>query len=239
MSALLEVQGLRVTYGSAEAVRDVSLRVGAGEVVTLIGANGAGKSTTLKGIMGLLKLARGSVRLADRDISGFSPDRITRAGMSLVPEGRRVFGRLTVAENLDVAASAGKARGAELKAIAEEVYETFPRLRERGNQMAWTLSGGEQQMLAIGRALVARPRLMLLDEPSLGLAPQLAEDVVRLASGFSREHGMSVLLVEQNALLALEHSDHAFVMETGRIVAEGPAAVVLKDPHVRSAYLGA
>ena len=237
--SLLEVRGLRVNYGSAEAVRDVSLQVGAGQVVSLIGANGAGKSTTLKGIMGLLSPAKGSVRFADRDITGSSPDRITRAGMSLVPEGRRVFGRLTVAENLDVAASAGKAGRVELKNVTDEVYTTFPRLRERRDQMSWTLSGGEQQMLAIGRALIARPRLMLLDEPSLGLAPKLAEDVVRMASRYSREHGLSVLLVEQNALLALQNSDLGFVMETGRIVAEGPAASLLQDPQVRAAYLGA
>lgn len=238
MNAILEVEDLVLSYGAARAVRGVDLTVGQGEVVTLIGANGAGKTTTLNGLVGLLKPQRGRIRLDGRDITGRPTDWLARNGLNLVPEGRRVFPGLTVAENLDVASVAGRLRGAALKAAIDEVYDVFPRLRERRDSLSWTLSGGEQQMLAMGRAIIARPRVLLLDEPSLGLSPKLAAEVVGLMSRYSREHGLSVLLVEQNAKLALGASDRGYVIEHGEIVARGAATELLDDPEVRRAYLG-
>jgi branched-chain amino acid transport system ATP-binding protein len=239
MTPILEVEDLVLGYGAAQAVRGISLAVAEGEVVTLIGANGAGKTTTLKGIVGLLKASRGEVRLAGRSVTGRSTDWLARNGLNLVPEGRRVFPGLTVEENLDVASVASRIRGAELRSAIEEIYETFPRLRERKAQLSWTLSGGEQQMLAMGRALIARPRVLLLDEPSLGLSPKLAAEVVGLMSRYSREHGLSVLLVEQNATLGLGASDRGYVLEHGRVVATGAADQLLYDAKVQKAYLGA
>ncbi|WP_085999109.1 ABC transporter ATP-binding protein [Nocardia higoensis] len=238
MNAILEVEDLVLSYGAARAVRGVDLTVGQGEVVTLIGANGAGKTTTLNGLVGLLKPQRGRIRLDGRDITGKPTDWLARNGLNLVPEGRRVFPGLTVAENLDVASVAGRLRGSALKAAIDEVYDVFPRLRERRESLSWTLSGGEQQMLAMGRAIIARPRVLLLDEPSLGLSPKLAAEVVGLMSRYSREHGLSVLLVEQNAKLALGASDRGYVLEHGEIVARGAATELLDDPEVRRAYLG-
>lgn len=235
---MLEVEGLVLSYGAAAAVRGISLVVGAGEVVTLIGANGAGKSTTLKGLVGLLKPSAGDVRLEGRSIAGRSTDWLARHGLNLVPEGRRVFPGLTVAENLDVASVASALKGAELRAAIDEVYEIFPRLGDRRGQLSWSLSGGEQQMLAMGRAIIARPKVLLLDEPSLGLSPKLAIEVVELISRYSRENGLSVLLVEQNAKLALGSSDRGYVLEHGQIVAEGVADELLHNPDVRKAYLG-
>jgi len=238
MTPILEVEDLVLGYGAAQAVRGINLTVGAGEVVTLIGANGAGKTTTLKGIVGLLKAGRGDVRLDGHSVAGRRTDWLARNGLNLVPEGRRVFPGLTVAENLDVASVAGSLRGTELRAAIQEIYEIFPRLGERRTQLSWTLSGGEQQMLAMGRAIIARPRVLLLDEPSLGLSPKLAAEVVGLMSRYSRDNGLSVLLVEQNATLALGSSDRGYVLEHGRIVAEGAAADLLHDAEVRKAYLG-
>lgn len=238
MNAILEVEDLVLGYGAARAVRGVSLTVGEGEVVTLIGANGAGKTTTLNGVVGLLRPQRGRIRLDGTDITGKPTDWLARNGLNLVPEGRRVFPGLTVAENLDVASVAGRLRGAALRAAIDEVYDVFPRLRERRDRLSWTLSGGEQQMLAMGRAIIARPRVLLLDEPSLGLSPKLAAEVVGLMSRYSREHGLSVLLVEQNAKLALGASDRGYVIEHGEITTRGPAADLLDDPEVRRAYLG-
>ncbi|WP_144875908.1 ABC transporter ATP-binding protein [Microbacterium sp. 1.5R] len=238
MTNILELDDLVLSYGAAEAVRGVSLRVAEGEVVTLIGANGAGKSTTLKGIVGLERPNSGTVRFDGADVTGKRPDWLARKGLALVPEGRRVFAGLTVIENLDVASAASGIRGADLKNAIAEVLDIFPRLAERRDSYAWMLSGGEQQMLAMGRAIVSKPRLLLLDEPSLGLSPKLAIEVVQLISRYSRDHGLSVLLVEQNARLALASSDRGYVLETGRIVAEGPAATLGDEPEVRKAYLG-
>lgn len=238
MTAILQITDLVISYGPAEAVRGLTLHINPGEVVTLIGANGAGKSTTLKGIVALVKPASGSIRFEGAEITGKSTDWLARNGLNLVPEGRRVFPGLTVAENLDVAATASALRGAELKAAIDDIYEVFPRLGERKDSLSWTLSGGEQQMLAMGRAIIAKPRLLLLDEPSLGLSPKLAVEVVRLISRYSRDHGLSVLLVEQNAKLALASSDRGYVIETGRVVAEGSSEELTDDPQVRKAYLG-
>ncbi|MFB8385713.1 ABC transporter ATP-binding protein [Microbacterium sp. NPDC055910] len=238
MTAILEVTDLVLSYGAARAVRGLSLTVDEGEVVTLIGANGAGKSTTLKGIVGLVKPQSGSIRFQGRNVTGRRTDWFARNGLSLVPEGRRVFAGLTVEENLDVAATASRLRGAALRDAIDEVMSVFPRLEERRKSLAWTLSGGEQQMLAMGRAILAQPKLLLLDEPSLGLSPKLAVEVVKLISGYSRDHGLSVLLVEQNAQLALGSSDRGYVIEHGRIATEGPSASLIHDPEVRKAYLG-
>lgn len=238
MTNILELDDLVLSYGAAEAVRGVSLHIAQGEVVTLIGANGAGKSTTLKGIVGLERPNSGTVRFDGADVTGKRPDWLARKGLALVPEGRRVFAGLTVIENLDVASAASGIRGADLKNAIAEVLEIFPRLGERRDSYAWMLSGGEQQMLAMGRAIVSKPRLLLLDEPSLGLSPKLAIEVVQLISRYSRDNGLSVLLVEQNARLALASSDRGYVLETGRVVAEGPAATLGDEPEVRKAYLG-
>lgn len=238
MTAILEIHDLVLGYGAAAAVRGISMRIEQGEVVTLIGANGAGKSTTLKGIVGLVKPTKGSILFEGNNVVGKSTDWLARNGLNLVPEGRRVFPGLTVAENLDVASVASNLRGADLKAAITEIYSIFPRLEERKDSLSWTMSGGEQQMLAMGRAIIAKPRLLLLDEPSLGLSPKLATEVVRLISRYSRENGLSVLLVEQNARLALGSSDRGYVLETGRIVAEGVAGELINNPDVRKAYLG-
>jgi len=238
VTAILQIEDLVLSYGAAQAVRGLTMHINPGEVVTLIGANGAGKSTTLKGIVGLIKPSGGSIRFQGQDIVGKSTDSLARNGLNLVPEGRRVFPGLTVAENLDVASAASNLRGGALKAKIDEVFGIFPRLDERRDALAWTLSGGEQQMLAMGRALMAKPKLLLLDEPSLGLSPKLAKEVVSLIGNYSREHGLSVLLVEQNARLALGNSDRGYVIETGRIVAEGSALDLRDDPDVRKAYLG-
>jgi len=235
---ILEIQDLVLSYGNARAVRGISLHVGMAETVTLIGANGAGKSTTLKGIVGLIKPVSGMIFFQGKSIAGKTPDVLAREGLSLVPEGRRVFAGLTVLENLDVASTASGLRGAKFRAAVDEVISVFPRLGERRNSLGWTLSGGEQQMVAIGRAIIARPKLMLLDEPSLGLSPLLAGEVVQLISRYTREHGTSVLLVEQNAKLALKSSDRGYVIETGRVVVEGTSESLADNPKVRKAYLG-
>ena len=234
--SLLQITGLEVRYGGIRAVKGIDLEVGEGEVVCLIGANGAGKSTSLRALTGLVPVASGTIRYAGRDITGMPLHRRARLGMLLVPEGRGVFPRLTVAENLSMGAYA-RTDGAGVAQDLERVYGLFPRLQERAGQGAGTLSGGEQQMLAIGRALMSRPRLLLLDEPSMGLAPlavQTIFETIRLIAG----QGTTLLLVEQNARLALEASHRGYVLEGGRIVHQGDAADLLASPKVRAAYLG-
>ncbi len=233
---LLEVRDLRVAYGHVEAVRGVSLSVPEGGCVTLIGPNGAGKTSLLSALAGLVRPAGGTVRLAGRDVTGLAAHRAVRAGISLVPEGRAILGRMTVEENLRLAAELRRPR-AELAAAIDEQLRRFPILRERRAQPAGALSGGQQQMLALSRALVARPRILLLDEPSMGLSPVLVQQVFEIIRAIHRE-GATVLLVEQNARLALSVSEHAFVLERGEVVLEGPSREIVEDPRVRAAYLG-
>jgi ABC-type branched-subunit amino acid transport system ATPase component len=232
---LLEVRGLRVAYGGIVAVKGVDLEVGTGELVCLIGANGAGKTTTLKAIAGLLPTSAGSICLEGRDTGNLAPHERARRGLALVPEGRGIFGRLTVRENLEMGAYHRDDPG--IARDLERVLALMPRLAERLAQTGGTLSGGEQQMLAIGRALMSRPKLLLLDEPSMGLAPALVVrifEIVRKAA----EEGVTILLVEQNAKLALELARRAYVMESGCITLTGNSSELLADPRVREAYLG-
>jgi branched-chain amino acid transport system ATP-binding protein len=235
--SLLEVENLSVFYGSIEALRGISLRVDEGDVVTLIGANGAGKSTTLRTISGLIEPKRGSIRFAGQAIQGWAPHRVVKCGLVQVPEGREIFANLTVEENLQLAAFLRKDRAA-IRADRERALELFPRVRERLRQQAGTLSGGEQQMLAIARALVARPKLLMLDEPSLGLAPQLVRSIFQVIREINRE-GTTILLVEQNASMALQVANRAYVIEVGQIRMEGLAAELAASDEVRKAYLGA
>ena len=234
---MLTIENLHVSYGAIKAIHGVSLTVPQGTIVTLIGANGAGKSTTLRAISGLVKTQSGSIKYEGREISNTRPDQIVGTGLCHVPEGRMVFANLTVHENLRMGAYLQRDR----KWIAsqmEYVFALFPRLLERGNQAAGTLSGGEQQMLAIGRALLSKPRLLMLDEPSLGIAPLLVKSIFERIVEINREQGLTILLVEQNANLALEISTHAYVLETGKVLLEGASAVVKADPQVQAAYLG-
>ncbi len=235
MTALLDVKALKVAYGGINAVKGIDLTVAEGEMVALIGANGAGKTTTLKAICGLLH-HNGAVKLRGENIGNLSAYQLVERGLALVPEGRGIFGRLTVRENLQMGAYIRDDK-AEIRADLERVYALFPRLGERRNQTGGTLSGGEQQMLAIGRALMSRPKLLLLDEPSMGLAPLMVEkifDTVRMVS----KEGVTVLLVEQNAKLALEASHRGYVMESGLITLADGAPALLDNPLVRKAYLG-
>ena len=232
---MLEIQDLHIFYGGIHALKGISLRVPAGSLVTLIGANGAGKSTTLRAIMGLVRRRSGSIRLEGQEISTWPTHRIVQQGVALVPEGRRVFPNLTVYENLLMGAYTQPE--SHLHESLERVYGLFPRLAERRTQKAGTLSGGEQQMLAIGRALMSRPRLLCLDEPSLGLAPLLVREVMNALSAIHRQ-GTTILLVEQNARMALSMAEYAYVLETGQIVLEGPGPALLENPRVRRAYLG-
>ncbi len=233
---LLEVNGLSVAYGAVRAVEDVSFGVDEGHVVSIIGGNGAGKSTIMGALSGLVKPAAGTIRFEGQDVTGLAPHDLVRRGIVQVPEGRGIFGTLTVAENLDVAASTRRDR-ARIAADLDHVFEVFPRLRERLKQPAGTLSGGEQQMLAVGRALVTRGRILLLDEPSMGLAPNLVEEIFGVIQRINRE-GTTILLVEQNARKAMEIADFAYVLETGRVVLSGPAAELRDSERVREAYLG-
>lgn len=233
---MLEVTGLSVAYGGIRAVRSITFHVAEGEMVALIGANGAGKSSTLRAIARLLDSAGGDVHFSGREITRLAPHRVVGEGIALVPEGRGVFPRLTVAENLAMGAFVRDDREA-VAADLDQVYAYFPRLRERTGQLAGTLSGGEQQMLAIGRALMSRPRLLLLDEPSMGLAPLMVEKIFEVIRSVAAA-GMTILLVEQNAQLALESSRRAYVMESGEITLSGESASLLADPKVRAAYLG-
>jgi len=233
---LLEITDARVAYGKVAALKGVSMGVPDGGIVTIIGANGAGKTTCLRAVSGLVRLAAGEIRFAGERIDRLAPDRIVARGIAHVPEGRRIFPDLSVAENLATGAFLRRDRAA-IAADLDRVYGRFPRLRERRGQRAQTLSGGEQQMLAIGRALMARPKLLLMDEPSMGLAPVIVEEIGRIVAGIAAE-GVPVVLVEQNAELALELADHAYVLETGRLVLSGPAADLHDNEHVRAAYLG-
>ncbi|MGO9772842.1 MAG: ABC transporter ATP-binding protein [Roseiarcus sp.] len=233
----LEVRGLTLGYNRTDAVKAIDLDVTEGAVVSLIGANGAGKTTTLRGLSGLLKARAGSVRFQGAEMAGQSAYKIARAGIVQVPEGRQVFASMSIAENLRMGAYLVPHQ-AEIARRREGVLDRFPRLRERLQQPAGLLSGGEQQMLAMGRALMAEPRLLLLDEPSMGLAPLLVEEIFAIIRALKAE-GRTILLVEQNAQAALEVSDHAYVLETGRIKLQGPAAEIANNPEVIAAYLGA
>ncbi len=233
--SLLKVENLHVYYGSIHAIKGISFEVNEGEIVTLIGANGAGKSTTLNTITGLLRPRVGDVFFEDRSIIGMPAHKIVSQGMALCPEGRRVFTQMTVQENLEMG---GFSRPAdEIGASLEDVYERFPRLKERYKQVAGTLSGGEQQMLAMGRALMSKPKLLMLDEPSMGLAPILVEQIFGIVKELHKA-GTTILLVEQNAQMALSVADRAYVLETGNISMEGAAADLLHDERVQKAYLG-
>ena len=234
---MLEAHGVNVYYGAIHALKDVSLRVEAGSIVTLIGANGAGKSTTLRALSGLRRTSSGSVKFNGQELNSMPAHRIVRLGLSHCPEGRHVFPRLSVKENLELGAFIIKDKAA-IKASLSHVFELFPRLKERLNQAAGTLSGGEQQMLAIGRAFMAQPRLLMLDEPSLGIAPILVQEIFRTIKQISVSQNMTILLVEQNANLALKIADYAYVLETGRIVLHGKASELAADPRIKAAYLG-
>ncbi len=233
---MLKIENLHVSYGPIRALKGISLEVKEGEIVTLIGSNGAGKSTTLSAITGLVKSQSGSITFRDENITNMSPYKIVQRGVSLSPEGREVFPALTVEENLRLGAYTRKDKGA-IDAAFNRVYELFPRLKERISQTAGTLSGGEQQMLAMGRALMSEPKLLLLDEPSMGLAPNLVLMIFDLIESINKQ-GTTILLIEQNANMALSIANRAYVLETGNIAIEGAAADLAKDPRVKNAYLG-
>lgn len=233
---MLEVTGLRVAYGGIQAVRSITFHVSAGETVALIGANGAGKTSTLKALARVLDAAGGDVHFCGEKISRIAPHHIVRKGIALVPEGRGVFPRLSVLENLHMGAFI-RHDAAEVDRDLQRVFAYFPRLKERAGQLAGTLSGGEQQMLAIGRALMSRPKLLLLDEPSMGLAPIMVQKIFEVVRAVAAD-GMTILLIEQNAKLALESSQRGYVMESGEITLHGESAQLLDDPKVRAAYLG-
>ncbi|HWH81145.1 MAG TPA: ABC transporter ATP-binding protein [Burkholderiaceae bacterium] len=236
MSALLEVRGLEVAYGHIEAVQGISFDVNAGEIRTLVGANGAGKSTTLLALSGLVKPRAGSIRFDGEELTRLAPHRIVERGLVQVAEGRAILTTLSVRENLELGAYRRKDRAA-ITSDLERVLTLFPRLKERLDGVAGNLSGGEQQMLAIGRALLARPRLLLLDEPSMGLAPIIVQDIFRTLREINAE-GLTIFLVEQNVRQALKIAQHGYVLESGRIVLDGPGAALLDDPKVLAAYLG-
>jgi branched-chain amino acid transport system ATP-binding protein len=235
-TALLELRSLKVAYGGIQAVKGIDLVVRQRELVCLIGANGAGKTTTLKGITGLQPVKSGTIHYDGQDITGKPACVLVRRGLSMVPEGRGVFGALSIEENLAMGAYTRNDRAA-IRADVERVYGLFPRLKERRTQTAGTLSGGEQQMLAMGRAMMSRPKLLLLDEPSMGLAPLMVQKVFETVLAIAGE-GVTILLIEQNAKLALEVSDRGYVMESGEITLSGDAKALLSDPKVRAAYLG-
>ena len=233
---ILEVNDIHTYYGSIHAIKGVSLEVREGEVVTLLGSNGAGKSTTLRSINGLNRPRQGSIRFQGRDITSVPAHEIVKRGIAQSPEGRRLFPRMTVVENLEMGAFQRSDRDG-IRDDLERVFDLFPRLQERRSQKAGTMSGGEQQMCAIGRALMARPKLLLLDEPSLGLAPIFVERIFEIVKTIN-EQGTSILLVEQNALMALDHADRGYVMETGKIVLSDSAAALKTNEQVRKTYLG-
>lgn len=234
--ALLNVAGLQVRYGAIEAVKSLDLHIAEGERVTLIGANGAGKSSSLKALTGLLPATKGSIHFAGQSILGQAPEHLLRQGIAMVPEGRGIFARMSVLENLQAGAFLRR-DNEQVRREMRQLFEHFPRLEERLHQSAGLLSGGEQQMLALARALLSRPRLLILDEPSMGLAPIMVEKIFQVIDDVCRQ-GMTLLLVEQNARLALQVTDRAYVMDTGRITLTGPSQDLLEHPEVRSAYLG-
>jgi branched-chain amino acid transport system ATP-binding protein len=234
MSELLRIDDLRVNYGGIEAVKGISLSVEEGQIVTLIGANGAGKSTTLRTISGLVKPRSGSITFCGEDITGMDPTTIVKKGITMAPEGRHIFPDMTVKENLRVGAYLRKD---DITPDLNMVYDLFPRLKEREWQMGGTLSGGEQQMLAVGRALMAKPRVMMLDEPSLGLAPLVVKDIFTIIQRIN-EQGVTILLIEQNANMALRVAHRAYVLETGNITMTGTGAELLADERIEEAYLG-
>jgi branched-chain amino acid transport system ATP-binding protein len=234
----LEIKDLHVFYGKIEAIKGISVVVNQGEIVTLIGANGAGKTTTLKTISGLRPVTSGQIIFDGRDISNMSAHERVEIGISQAPEGRGIFPGMTVLENLEIGKYFRKNRKAEMDEDLEKVYGLFPRLKERAAQAGGTLSGGEQQMLAIGRALMARPQVLLLDEPSMGLAPIMIQNIFNIITAINKDLGTTILLVEQNAQQALQRANRAYVLETGKVVKEAKASDLLNDPAVRAAYLG-
>ena len=234
---MLKVTDLKVSYGGIEALKGISFDVEQGQIVTLIGANGAGKSTTLRSISGLVKPSAGSINFMGQDITNLNPQRVVETGISLVPEGRRVFANLTVKENLKIGAYLRRDKD-EIEGTIQDIYRRFPRLKEREWQLAGTLSGGEQQMLAVGRAMMARPKLMMMDEPSLGLAPLVVTDIFSIIRDLKSE-GITILLIEQNANAALRCADIGLVLETGSITMTGTGESLLNDERVKAAYLGA
>lgn len=233
---MLKVENLVVSYGGIEALKGISLNVPDGKIITLIGANGAGKSTLLRTIIGLVKPESGKISYNEKEITSLNSQKIVTTGITLVPEGRRVFSNLTVLENLKIGAYMRNDK-AEIEKDIEWIYGMFPRLQERNWQLAGTLSGGEQQMLAVGRALMCRPKLIMMDEPSLGLAPLVIKDIFRIIQEINAK-GMTILLIEQNANMALKIADWAYVLETGRITMEGTGKELLENPQIREAYLG-
>jgi branched-chain amino acid transport system ATP-binding protein len=233
---MLAVEDINVYYGAIHALKNLSLQVEAGSIVTLIGANGAGKTTTLKTISGILRAKTGQIKFEDQEIHKLAPNKIVQLGIAHVPEGRRIFSSMSVLENLELGAYLRRDRAGIARDLAE-VYDRFPRLKEREKQLAGTLSGGEQQMLAIGRALMAQPKLLLMDEPSMGLAPLLVKEIFEIIQDVNAK-GCTILLVEQNAKMALSIADYAYVIETGQIVLSGPAAELAQSDEVRKAYLG-
>ena len=234
----LEIKDLQVFYGKIEAIKGISFHVDQGEIVTLIGANGAGKTTTLKTISGLRPVSGGQILFDGQDISKVQAHLRTAMGISMAPEGRGIFPGMTVLENLEIGKYFRKDRKNEMAEDLAEVYELFPRLKERASQAGGTLSGGEQQMLAIGRALMSRPKVLLLDEPSMGLAPMMIQNIFNIITRINKELGTTILLVEQNAQQALQRAHRAYVLETGKIVKEAVAKDLLNDPDVKAAYLG-
>ena len=234
---MLDLADVSVTYGAVDALRGVTMDVAAGEVVALLGANGAGKSSLLRAVSRLVPLSGGSIAFRGESLAGLAPHRVVELGIAHCPEGRRIFPELTVAENLDMGGYAVRDRG-RLRAARERAFRHFPELAERGGQKGGTLSGGEQQMLAVARALMSSPQLLLLDEPSLGLAPMVMERIFGIVRQINREEGVTVLLVEQNANEALHHADRAYILEGGRVTMEGPAGELRRDPRVIQAYLG-
>jgi branched-chain amino acid transport system ATP-binding protein len=234
---LLKVTNLDVFYGKTQALRNVSYEVAEGEIVTLIGANGAGKTTSLAAISSLVRASKGDIEFHGHSIKGNSVEEIVRLGIALCPEGRRVFAGLTVQENLQIGATSWRRYRESVDQDLERVFDLFPRLRERANQLAWSLSGGEQQMLAVGRALMGRPKLLMLDEPSLGLAPIIVQQLFEKIVAINRL-GVSILLVEQNAAMALEISHRGYVLETGNVILQDASNALRDDPRVKAAYLG-
>lgn len=241
MQALLKLKNINTYYGKIHALKNVSLHLNAGEIVTLIGANGAGKTTLLNSLSGIVPPMTGEIAFSGASINGCTPDRIVDLGISQVPEGRQVFKPLSVEDNLELGAYLRyrkREKRSEIKADLDRIYALFPRLLERRKQAAGTLSGGEQQMLAMGRALMARPKVLLLDEPSMGLAPLIVQEIFRIIDELRNETKTTVLLVEQNAKAALKLADRGYVLETGKVILEGPAADLLENPEVQRAYLG-